>query len=83
MAIFRSFGAKKKLLLKYALVSNTCFGVLLRGVGDLVQQTIEIKSNGSTPKTPQSKYDWTRTSKWIENLDPDLMKNLIDFLFEH
>ena len=86
MTIFRSFAAKKKLILKYALISNTCFGVLLRGVGDLIQQTSEVKSNvcnRSEQQSAESKlhsityktqsYDWNRTSKRFGSIWTNLL----------
>ena len=48
LKIARSF--EKNKLLKYALITNTCFGVVLRGIGDLIQQTIEMKATTKKPK---------------------------------
>jgi len=56
-----------KTLIKYSLLSNTAFGLFLRGAGDIIQQTIERKND--TEKQKQSKfYDWTRTGKFLEQI---------------
>ena len=44
---------EKNRIAKYALIGNTCFGVLLRGLGDLIQQTIETKA----PKAKEKEAD--------------------------
>ena len=53
---------------KYGLISNTAIGVLLRGVGDAIQQTIEVKSNkisdGKIESKKKQAFDWTRTSTY-------------------
>jgi hypothetical protein len=78
--LFRnSYKITKSKLFKYALVSNTVFGVCLRGIGDSVQQSIERKKTQTkidqkpSKKAPISEikiiensnqnYDWKRISK--------------------
>jgi hypothetical protein len=71
------FGTVKRLsnqsLLKYGLITNTTFGVILRGTGDLIQQNIEQKTavknkqpqqiiNDNTIVTNTSD-NWTGTTK--------------------
>lgn len=55
--------ASKHKIFKYALVTNTAFGMLLRSVGDVVQQRIEHKYQ-LKQKEHKSEFslDWLRTS---------------------
>ena len=49
---------------KYGLLSNVAFGVVLRGTGDLIQQSIECKNKPVEiePKAAQCATSWRRTS---------------------
>lgn len=53
-------------ILKYTLVTNTVFGITLRGFGDLTQQNIEIKNKKKNEiqnyDSTEKKIDWIRTS---------------------
>ncbi len=52
-----------KALTKYGLLSNTVFGLCLRGSGDIIQQTIEKKNNQDKELQLKS-YNWSRTCKF-------------------
>lgn len=54
--VFNAIG-RNKVLLKYSLLTNTAFGVVLRATGDVIQQEIEKKR-----KIGKAGNDWTRTS---------------------
>lgn len=66
--MFRLLREKLTLTFKSAVFINTAFGIALRGFGDLIQQTFEIKyginlSNELSNKNPASSdYNWIRTS---------------------
>ena len=51
---------------KYGLIANTLFGIGLRGVGDVIQQNIEIKYNNKNDQSNiqmgLKELNWTRTS---------------------
>lgn len=55
---YQKLGSNK--LFKYAIITNTLFGVGLRSFGDLIQQKIENKQIKN-----DFKINWTRTSKHI------------------
>jgi len=54
----------KKKIFKYALITNTVFGVVLRSGGDIAQQKLEKKyvKNISNKEQENSTTDWIRTS---------------------
>jgi hypothetical protein len=50
------------------VITNTAIGIFLRGIGDVIQQNIEIKNDEkkkekSAMKKAKQEFDWTRTSK--------------------
>lgn len=53
-----NFGKSK--IFKYALITNTAFGIILRSFGDVVQQKIELNTK---LEKERAQLDWTRTSK--------------------
>lgn len=64
---------KNKQVIKYGLISNTLFGILMRGLGDSIQQRIELnhklKMINLGEKTFSQKdleYSWRRTSKFVK-----------------
>ena len=42
---------RNKDVIKYGVITNTTIGVLLRGIGDVIQQNIELKNNNKKEKT--------------------------------
>jgi hypothetical protein len=63
-SFFEGIG-RNKILLKYSLLTNTAFGVLLRAGGDIIQQGIE---NNNSNKN-KSAIDWSRTSNMNQFLN--------------
>lgn len=53
-----------KSIAKYGVIGNTVVGIGLRGLGDSIQQNIEIKSD----KNGDKRYDFRRTCKLVKNL---------------
>ena len=57
--------ASRSKIFKYALVTNTAFGMILRSVGDVIQQRIEYKyefKQNKQIKSNEFKLDSIRTS---------------------
>ena len=59
---------RNKNVIKYGVITNTAIGIFLRGIGDVIQQNIEIKNDEkkkekSAIKKAKQEFDWTRTSK--------------------
>ena len=41
---------KNRLIIKYGVITNTAIGIALRGLGDIIQQTIEINHHNKKLK---------------------------------
>ena len=48
---------RNKKVIQYGLITNTTIGVLLRGVGDFIQQNIEIKNSSKNVTINSSKNE--------------------------
>ena len=53
---------------KYGLLTNVAFGVILRGTGDLIQQSIECRKQPveDESKTAPCTTNWRRTSMFFQ-----------------
>lgn len=51
-----------KRVIKISVLWNTVVGIGLRGLGDVIQQTIERKSTECNQSNENKGYNWIRTS---------------------
>lgn len=54
---FTKIISKNRLIIKYGVITNTAIGILLRGLGDGIQQTIEINHYNKKLKLNKSTVD--------------------------
>ncbi len=48
--------------IKYGVVANTAFGIIIRANGDVIQQKIEQTNKNQSNEETIKKIDWNRTS---------------------